>query len=90
MQGRPWYKTDYDIVHMVSYCYTCTIDDELLTPELESHEIANGMHPTWINIHDAIAHNEHTIAHSEKKGMSIERETFLLKLIVEELIKKQG
>lgn len=84
---RPWYKNDYDIVHMVSYCYTCTIDDELLTPELESHEIANGMHPTWINIHDAIAHNEHTIAHSEKKGMSIERETFLLKRIVNELLK---
>jgi len=83
---RPWYKDDFDIVHMVSYCYTCTIDDELLNPELESHEIANGMHPTWINIHEAIAHNEHTMAHSDKKGMSIERETFLLKLIVKELL----
>ncbi len=39
----------------------------------------------WINIHDAIKHNENTMATSEKKGMSIERETFLLKLIAEEL-----
>jgi len=83
---RPWYKSDFDIVHMQSYCYICTIDDELLEPELESHEIDNGMHPIWMNIHQAICHNEHTIAKSEKKGLSIERETFLLKLIVSELV----
>ncbi len=83
---RPWYKEGFDIVHMQSYCYICTIDDELLDPELESHEIDNGMHPIWMNIHQAIEHNEHTIEHSEKKGMSIERETFLLKLIVKELL----
>jgi ADP-ribose pyrophosphatase YjhB (NUDIX family) len=83
---RPWYKDGFDMVHMQSYCYTCTIDDELLAPELEEHELNNGMHPTWINIHQAIAHNEQTIANSNKKGLSIERETFLLKLIVKELL----
>lgn len=81
---RPWYKPNYDIVHMESYCYVCDIDDELSDPEFEAHELANGMVPKWMNIHEAIAHNEHTIANSEKKGMSIDRETFLLKLIVEE------
>lgn len=83
---RPWYKADFEIVHMLSYCYVCDIDDELLEPNLEAHEIDNGMHPTWFNIHQAIAHNEQTIANSDKKGMSIERETYLLKLIVEELV----
>ncbi len=83
---RPWHKSDFDIVHMQSYCYVCTIDDELLSPELESHEIDNGMHPIWINVHQAINHNEHTIANSDKKGISIERETYLLKLIVKELL----
>jgi hypothetical protein len=39
------------------------------------------MKPVWINIHEAIAHNEETMASSEKKGMSIERETYLLHLI---------
>ena len=73
---------------MQSYCYTCTIDDELLEPELEDHELNNGMHPVWMNIHQAIAHNEETIAKSDKKGLSIERETFLLKLIVSELLKQ--
>jgi len=82
---RPWHKEGFDIVHMQSFCYVCTIDDELLEPELESHEIDNGMHPIWMNIHQAISHNEHTIDNSEKKGLSIERETFLLKLIVKEL-----
>jgi len=83
---RPWHKQGFDIVHMQSYCYSCTIDDELLAPELESHEIDNGMHPVWMNIHQAIRHNEETIAKSTKKGLSIERETYLLKLIVEELL----
>ncbi len=83
---RPWYKPGFDIIHMESYCYVCTIDDELLAPELESHEISNGMHPIWMNIHEAISHNEETIAKSNKKGLSIERETFLLKKIVDELL----
>ena len=80
---RPWYKPDYDIQHMVSYCYTCDINKELGEANLESYEIKNGMKAKWINIHDAIKHNEMTMASSEKKGMSIERETFLLRLIVE-------
>lgn len=83
---RNWYKNDFNIIHMLSFCYTCDIDAELLTPELESHEIQNGMTPVWKNIHQAIAHNEEVIRNSEKKGLSIERETFLLKLIVDELM----
>lgn len=86
---RPWYKPGFDIVHMQSYCYTCTIDDELLSPELESHEIENGMRPVWMNIYQAIQHNEETISTSDKKGMSIERETFLLKRIFDELLSDQ-
>ncbi|MGH1336863.1 MAG: NUDIX domain-containing protein [Aureispira sp.] len=80
---RPWYKPDYDIQHMISYCYTCTIDKELGDATMESYEIKNGMKALWVNIHEAIKHNEETMAKSDKKGMSIERETFLLKLIVE-------
>jgi 8-oxo-dGTP pyrophosphatase MutT (NUDIX family) len=83
---RPWHKPDFDIVHMLSYCFICSIDEELLTPEFEAHEIANGMHPVWMNIYDAITHNEETMAKSAKKGLSIERETFLLKLIASELL----
>ncbi len=83
---RPWYKPDFDIMHMESYCYTCIIDKELGDTALEGHEIQNGMRPVWKNIYEAIAHNEHTIANSDKKGMSIERETYLLKRIVKELI----
>jgi hypothetical protein len=50
--------------------------------------VSNGMTPLWMNIHQAIAHNEEVIANSDKKGLSIERETFILKVIAEELIKK--
>ncbi len=83
---RPWYKPDYDIQHMISYCYTCEVNKELGASKLESYETNNGMKALWINIHEAIKHNEKTMATSDKKGMSIERETFLLKLIAERML----
>ncbi len=82
---RPWYKDDVDIMHMFSYCFTCQIDNELGETNYEEYEVNNGMKPLWINIHEAIAHNEKTMAESPKKGMSIERETYLLRLIAKEL-----
>ena len=78
---RPWYKPDFDIQHMISYCYTCDVNQELGISKLESYEIKNGMKAVWVNIHEAINHNIKTMATSDKKGMSIVRETFLLKLI---------
>jgi 8-oxo-dGTP pyrophosphatase MutT (NUDIX family) len=83
---RPWYKADADIIHMISHCYVCDINDELGETTLESHEISNGMTPLWINIHEAISHNEAVIANSDKKGLSIDRETLLLQVIAQELI----
>lgn len=83
---RHWYKDDYDVMHMISYCYTCEIDQKMLAPNLEAHEVKNGMTPIWMNIHRAIEHNEDIINNSDKKGLSIERETYLLKHIVEELL----
>ncbi|GAA5131365.1 NUDIX hydrolase [Thalassotalea piscium] len=83
---RNWYKEGYDVVRMLSYCYTCEIDQELLAPQFEPHEVNNGMQALWMNIHEAIRHNELVMQGSEKKGLSIERETFLLKRIVAELI----
>jgi len=83
---RPWYKPDADVIHMISHCYTCEIDEELGDTAYESHEVSNGMKPVWMNIYAAIAHNEEVIANSEKKGLSIERETFMLKVIAAELV----
>lgn len=86
---RPWYKEGFDMIHMLSYCYICKIDKTLAETALESHEIQNGMEPVWINIFEAINHNEETINASPKKGLSIERETFLLKRIAKELVNNQ-
>lgn len=83
---RPWHKADADIIHMISYCYVCEIDEELGDTAFESHEVNNGMKPMWVNIYEAIAHNEDVMANSNKKGLSIERETYLMKQIVKKLI----
>ncbi|WP_039849537.1 MULTISPECIES: NUDIX hydrolase [Grimontia] len=82
---RPWHKSDFDVVHMLSYCFWCDIDDELGDVSLEDYEVKNGMRPLWVNIHEAIAHNKETIANSDKQGLSIERETYLLEMVVKEL-----
>ena len=83
---RPWYKDDANVMHMLSYCYTCEVDETLGKTSFESHEINNGMTPVWINIQQAIEHNLKTIELSDKKGMSIERETFLLQLIADQCL----
>lgn len=83
---RPWYKPDADIIHMISYCYVCDIDEKLGDTAFEAHEVNNGMTPLWLNIHEAISHNENVMTNSDKKGLSIERETFLLKVIEKELV----
>lgn len=82
---RPWRKSDADIIYMISHCYFCDIDEELGKTTFESYEEGNGMKPLWMNIHAAIAHNENVIANSDKKGLSIERETFLLKEIAQRM-----
>ncbi|ENM5824616.1 NUDIX hydrolase [Vibrio metoecus] len=83
---RPWDKQqDVDVIHMVSYCYRCEVDAQLGSPQLESYEQRNGMKPVWVNIHEAIAHNEQTLLNDPRKGMSIERETYLLRLIAKTL-----
>jgi len=86
---RPWHKENADIIHMLSYCYICKISKVLTETAFESHEIQNGMKPVWVNIFAAIEHNEETIKASPKKGLSIERETFLLKKIARELVHAQ-
>jgi ADP-ribose pyrophosphatase YjhB (NUDIX family) len=83
---RPWYKDDADVMHMISYCYSCKVDRELGATAYEDYEVKNGMKAVWINIHEAIAFNEKTIAESDKKGMSIERETYLLHMIAKEML----
>lgn len=39
----------------------------------------------WVDINEAIEHNERTLATSDKQGLSIIRETYLLKEIAKQL-----
>jgi len=78
---RPWHKPNFDVQHMISYCYTCDIHQKLGESSMEAYEIKNGMKALWMDINEVVKHNKNTIALSDKKGMSIERETFLLELI---------
>jgi hypothetical protein len=50
---------------------------------MEFYETNNGMKAVWVNIHEAINHNKNTMTTGDKKGMSIEREIFLLERIAD-------
>lgn len=84
---RPYYKPEYDLIHMWSYFYVCKIDDKLAEAAPEDYEVSNGMSAVWIDIHEAIRHNRQVIANREASmGFSIERETLVLELVAAELL----
>jgi 8-oxo-dGTP pyrophosphatase MutT (NUDIX family) len=84
---RPHYKPEYDVIHMISHFFVCEIGEVLATTRLESYEIENGMEVRWINIHEAIAHNQSVIDSKDSSiGLSIQRETLVLKMIAKELL----
>jgi ADP-ribose pyrophosphatase YjhB (NUDIX family) len=79
---RPALKETYDILHMMSYIYEVACDELFLEPKLESYEVKNGMKTIWMNIEEAIFHNQQVIDNMEPSGgLSIKRELFLLKEI---------
>ncbi|HFQ8054172.1 TPA: DNA mismatch repair protein MutT, partial [Pseudomonas putida] len=46
-----------------------------------------GMRPVWINLHEAIAHNEAVMQrHESSMGQSILRETYMLRKVASELL----
>jgi ADP-ribose pyrophosphatase YjhB (NUDIX family) len=84
---RPWYKDNIDVLRMLSYCYVCKIDAELGQTALESYEVQNGMQACWLNIHKAIRHNERILqTKPEHMGLSIIRETYLLRMISDQFL----
>ena len=85
---RPSYYDGYDMVHMLSYFYVCSADRELGEASPEDYEIKNGSEPVWVNIYEAISHNQKVMDDKEDSmGLSIDRETRVLRLVVEELLK---
>lgn len=79
---RPYNRNEYEQMYMRSYIFECEIASTMDAPQMEKHELANGMSARWINIHEAIEHNCQVISRNEEtKGMSIERETLILKMI---------
>lgn len=85
---RPHYKKEYDLMHMLSYIFVCKLNSPLEKPNFEDYEIANGMEVKWVDIDEAIKHNLDVISNKEKSmGFSVERETFVLQLIRDELLK---
>lgn len=84
---RPYWKADYDLMHMTSHFYICEIAEQLGETRMEAHELANGMRPLWIKINEAISHNQAVMARQEvSMGQSIHRETMMLEKIQRELV----
>ncbi|KGK41165.1 DNA mismatch repair protein MutT [Nitrincola sp. A-D6] len=84
---RPHWKPEYDLMHMTSHFFVCDVAPELEGVRMESYEIANGMKPVWVTVDEAMNHNRRVMSSQEKTmGQSIQRETFMLEKISQELI----
>lgn len=81
-----WHKPEFDNVHIISHCFEVEICGAFTAPQMESYEQANGMRPVWVNIQKAIAHNRDTLANSDKKGQSIQRELTILKTVATDIM----
>jgi ADP-ribose pyrophosphatase YjhB (NUDIX family) len=88
IEHRPAYKRDqHDVITMTSHLYHCQADRELGVAKMEGYERANGMEAKWINIYEAHDHNQKVIKAQEKSmGLSIQRETLILDLIIKEIV----
>lgn len=84
---RPYWKPEYDLMHMTSHFFVCDVAAELADVRMESYEIANGMKPMWVCVSEAMHHNRQVMGRREKTmGQSIQRETFMLEKISRELM----
>ncbi|MEC7119758.1 MAG: NUDIX domain-containing protein [Pseudomonadota bacterium] len=84
---RPYHKAGYDGMHMISHFFVCDIAAELQAVQMEQHEIANGMRPVWVDLQQAIAHNQAIIQRQDSTmGQSIHRETLMLRQVAEDLV----
>ncbi len=84
---RPYWKPDFDLMHMTSHFFVCDVAHELADVRMESYEVANGMRPVWVSVSEAMTHNRHVMTRQEKSmGQSIQRETFMLEKIANELL----
>lgn len=84
---RPYWKPEYDLMHMTSHFFVCDVAPELGAVRMESYEVANGMKPVWVSVTEAINHNCQVMSRQETTmGQSIQRETFMLEKISRELV----
>lgn len=84
---RPHWKPEYDLMHMTSHFFVCDVAPELADVRMESYEVANGMKPVWVSVAEATSHNRQVMSRQEASmGQSIQRETFMLERISQELM----
>ncbi|MCK8060929.1 MULTISPECIES: NUDIX hydrolase [unclassified Fusibacter] len=82
----PTHHEGYDATHMVSHFYICSADKKLGESNPEAYEVVNGSVPVWVSLDEAILHNQNLIASKDDAmGLTIERETYVLKTLKERL-----
>lgn len=81
---RPYTYDGFECMHMLSYYFECELTGPLQAPQLEAYEIKNGMVAKWIDLKEAIDHNEILLRNKpDSMGYSVERETYILKMLLE-------
>lgn len=85
---RPHRQHGFNLMNMTSHFFFCDIDPELRATKMEDYETSNGMRPLWVDLDEAITHNRGVMQRREASmGLSIQRETFMLEDIANDLTK---
>lgn len=83
----PCWKPQWDLMFQTSYWFHCKLNSALQANKLEHYEIANGMNVHWVDINEAILHNQGVMAkRAENMGISVHRETQVLQQVANELM----
>lgn len=73
---------DFDVFHMDSYYYSCSVEDKLEEQDLDEYEAILGFEPRWVTLKEAIEQNERVLANEYGKiPRWTKRETYMLKWI---------
>lgn len=80
-------EKEFDVFKMTSYYYICEVSSNFGKQSLDKYEKELGFIPVWIDINKAIEINKTIIESAKKTPQWTKRETSILEIIRDELIK---
>jgi 8-oxo-dGTP diphosphatase len=80
-------EKEFDSFCMTSYYYCCKVDPQLGDQHLDCYEAGLGFTPIWVDVDEAITTNRGLLSSGRKVERWVKRETLVLEIVRDELLK---